>query len=315
MKFHTLAVYSFKLKDENKTYKNMVEVFERLVECFNGMNGSFRTDDKAQISYRISLKNGDHHELAGIVETGHYGTADPIVNVETGAQNYEKKVNEADMEPHYFLLRSKGLNRNSGFLVFERIGNDGIQTILETIIRSCSGSAVIETEPVLTKDYVKQKLDHLKDIKLYKFIPSEDLTSEIRQDIEGDGLYLELRIRPEKNKLLSPLFKRHLRMLLENPQSKGIFTVANDVIRSTSKDKEIEKKFSDLDFDFVTATVQLGGTERRVKMLNHGASMRPYFELPDSTSFDEKGWPKFEDRNIFASALVKDILKDYGIES
>ena len=293
----------------------MVEVFQTLVKCFNEMNGTFRTEGKAQRSYRISMKTGTPHELAGIIETGHYGTADPIVNVETGIQNYEKKVDEADMEPHYFLLRSKGLNRNSGFLISERIGNDGIETILETIIESCLESASIETAPVLTKDYVKQKLDQLKDIKLYKFIPSEDLTNEIRQDIEGDGLYLELRIRPEKNKLLSPLFKTHLRLLLENPQSKGIFTIANDVIRSTFKDKKTEIESSDLDFDFVTATVQLGGTERRVKMLNHGASMRPYFELPDSTSFDEKGWPKFEDRNRFASALVKDILKDYGIES
>lgn len=315
MKFHTLAVYSFKLKDNNGTYKNMVEVFEKLAECFNAMNGTFRTSEKDKKSYRISMKISTHHELAGVIETGYYGTADPIVDVETGKQNYEKKVNEADMEPHYFLLQSKGLNRNSGFLVSERIGNDGIQTILETLIKSCSGLAAIETEPVLTKEYVKQKLEQLKDIKLSKFIPSEDLTNEIRQDLEGNGLFLELRIRPEKNKLLSPLFKRHLRQLLENPEAKGIFTLANDVIRSTSKDKGAGKLFKDLDFEYVAATVQIGGTERKIRMLSNREPMRPYFDLPDSTSFDEKGWPKFDDRNKYAKDLIKGILEDSGIES
>jgi len=290
----------------------MVEEFEGLNRCFSEMDGRSIVKEDHKEYFKITMKTNTHHEIAGTIEIGHYGTGGAIIDVETGNKNYEKKPHEADMEPHYFLLLSKGLNKNSGFLISERIGNDGIETILEEIIVSCFKDATIEKEAVLTKDYVKKMIEQLKDIRLYKTVPSKDFTDEIRQDKEGEEIHVEVRLTSEKGKILPFIFKENFKKFIDDRESKGIFTLAHQVVYKALIEGKAKIESRELDYDYISATVQLGLTERRVKFLRSEAAMRPYFEFPRDISFDSNGWPKFDDVHKFASELVNDILKDAG---
>jgi len=309
---HSLAIYSFKVK-QDKSIKNMVEVFEILSKCFNGMKEKSKNMEDREVYYKIDkLMKSDHREIEGIIKVGHYGIGGSIVDVKTEEEKYEKKPNEADMEPHYFLLLSRGLDRNSGFLISERIGNSGIETILEEIIEGCFDGAKLEKDAVLTKDYIKIWIDNLKDVRLYKIVPSKDLTNEIRQEKEEEEIHIEVRLAPGKGKTLSPFFSSHMRKYLEDPGSKVIFKVANQFLNKALFSPNAKTETRDLGFDYISATIMLGSKERRIKFLGNDAAMRPYFEFPDDIEYDDNGWPIYEKVHDFALSLVDEFQKNAG---
>ena len=312
---HSLAVYSFKVK-QDKSIKNMVEVFEILSKCFNGMEGKSKNMEDREVYYKIDkLMKSDYREIEGIIKVGHYGIGGSIVDVKTEEEKYEKKPNEADMEPHYFLLLSRGLDKNSGFLISERVGNSGIETILEEIIEGCFDGAKLEKDAVLTKDYIKIWIDNLKDVRLYKIVPSKDLTNEIRQEKEEEEIHIEVRLAPGKGKILSSFFSFHMKKYLEDPGSKVIFEVANQFLNEALFSPNAKTEIRDLGFDYISATIKLGSKERRIKFLRNDAVMRPYFEFPDDIGYDDNGWPIYEKVHDFASSLVDEFQKNAGTKA
>ena len=310
MRYNSLAVYTLKFR-EVKTYKDMVDMTRRLGECFNGLNGKTDADEDISKSYRIWVKKSDDHEVGGIIESGHFGTGNPIVDVKTGVNTYDKKKNESDFEPHYFLIMSKGFSRNSGFLISERLGNDGIETILLNKMRSCLGGIFPETGTTVTKEEMSERMEQLSEIRLVKYVPNADLANEVKEGMDADqGLYLEFRIKAEKGKGLSNYIRFHVREFLTSPNAKGIYVVAGDLIRSGYKKDEKKKETIPYDFDFILADVLIGNTKKTIKVMKGDAMMRPYYPLPDTIPKDDKGWPKFEEADKFAKKLVDDILSE-----
>lgn len=72
--------------------------------------------------------------IDGIIESGEYGTQEEIINIETGEAKYTKTKNEAALMPFYFMIYVEP-NSNKGYLVLERIGNNGIFSVLTKAIR------------------------------------------------------------------------------------------------------------------------------------------------------------------------------------
>ena len=64
--------------------------------------------------------------LDGIIESGDYGSEEPVVDITTGESKHTKNTNESLLKPFYFLFY---IPKNSvyGFLILERIGTLGIQ--------------------------------------------------------------------------------------------------------------------------------------------------------------------------------------------
>lgn len=310
MRYNSLAVYTLRFK-ERGTYKNLVEMVELIGDCFQKLEGKTEIDEEISKSYRIWVKTNNQHEVSGIIESGHFGTGNPIVDVNTGTNVYDKKKNESDFEPHYFLIMSNGFNRNSGFLVSERLGTDGIETILQNKMKSCLGGISPETQTTITKEQMAERMEQLSEIRLVKHVPNEDLSDEVKGGMEADqGLYLEFRIRAEKGKGLSNFIRFHVKQLLTSPNAKGIYMVAGDLVRSGSKKEEKKKETIPYDFDFLLAEVLIGKTKKTIKVMKGEATMRPYYILPDHIQKDDKGWPKFEETDNFARKLVEDIISE-----
>ena len=310
MRSHTLAIYSLKFKEKNGAYKNLVEMLEILGKCLSNKLGKIEKIEDASKIYRIIIRVSTPNEIGGIIETGNYGTSEPIIDINSGNEDYKKKLNDADLEPHYFLLLSRGLTKESGFFISERLGSDGVENILKGRLEACLNNINVETKSPMGKEEAKRIIEELKEVKLIKYIPNKEIVREIRQEMNEEGLILELRIRPEKNKFLPSIFERHIRAFLENSNTKGIFLVTNDIIKSASK----ENGTPTLDFDYFETKIHLGGTERTVRMAKNDAIFRPYFlmkEVPE----DENGWPKFEAIDEYAKKLANDFIREKSSES
>ena len=214
MTSNAIAIYSLKFK-EGKNIKNPVEMYELINDCFRWKDGSTERDEESSRLFRINLKICNPHEIGGIIEAGRFGTGNPIVNVDSGKEEYHKNPRQSDLNPHYFLFLSRGSTRNSGYFVSERIRNDGVEGLLLNVIRKCLGGIIPIHESVMTREMIKQKLEQLKEIRLVKHVPSKDLSDAIREDTQDEGLYFEYRIRAERKKLLPPIFSRHILEFLD----------------------------------------------------------------------------------------------------
>lgn len=68
--------------------------------------------------------------IDGIIESGEYGTQEDIIEIKTGRSKYVKKKEDASLRPFYFMFYHKP-NTEECFLLVERIGQNGIVTVLE----------------------------------------------------------------------------------------------------------------------------------------------------------------------------------------
>ena len=83
--------------------------------------------------------------IDGIIESGDYGTQEDIINIDTGAYQYTKTLQDATLVPFYFMIYVLP-HSSEGYLIVERIGTLGISGLLKTAIANFVG-------PQLTDNY------------------------------------------------------------------------------------------------------------------------------------------------------------------
>ena len=90
--------------------------------------------------FRLSRDhNGDYYlyrrgrYLSGILECGEYGTEEEGVDIDSGEVVFRKTSKHALLKPFYFMFYIPE-NSNIGFLILEKIGNNGIMTVLNNAI-------------------------------------------------------------------------------------------------------------------------------------------------------------------------------------
>ena len=110
-----------------------------------------------------------HHRLgryiSGIVESGSYGTEESIINTDSGEVRHRKQKDEAQMVPFYFCFHIPA-NSKSGYLVLERIGNNGIFTMMseaigQEVMCKVSYRSVIKTEPFVIDDILNNNISSI----------------------------------------------------------------------------------------------------------------------------------------------------------
>jgi len=73
--------------------------------------------------------------ISGIIESGEYGTEEEGIDINTGKSTFKKKKTEALLKPFYFQFYIPQ-NAIRAFLIVERIGVNGIMSILRNAILS-----------------------------------------------------------------------------------------------------------------------------------------------------------------------------------
>ena len=101
--------------------------------------------------------------IDGIIESGDYGTQEDIVNIDTGAYQYTKTLQDATLVPFYFMIYVLP-HSSEGYLIVERIGNFGIFGLLKTAIANFIGPQLTDNytlsiEPYLVPQILKIRLN------------------------------------------------------------------------------------------------------------------------------------------------------------
>ena len=101
--------------------------------------------------------------IDGIIESGDYGTQEDIINIDTGAYQYTKTLQDATLVPFYFMIYVLP-HSSEGYLIVERIGNLGIFGLLKTAIANFIGPQLTDNytlsiEPYLVPQILKIRLN------------------------------------------------------------------------------------------------------------------------------------------------------------
>lgn len=95
--------------------------------------------------------------IDGIIESGEYGTQEDIIEIKTGRSKYVKKKEDASLRPFYFMFYHKP-NTEECFLLVERIGQNGIVTVLEKALREFLSNALSEEYTLVLRPYLMPKV-------------------------------------------------------------------------------------------------------------------------------------------------------------
>lgn len=151
--------------------KSFLDQCDKMFQSWRiGHNNALYKDDKARKVSRIQKdsKGNDIYQkhatyIDGIIESGDYGTQEDIININSGASQYTKKLQDATLIPFYFMIYVLP-HASEGYLIVERIGTLGISSLLRTAIDKFIGPQLIECytlniEPYLVPQMLKIGLD------------------------------------------------------------------------------------------------------------------------------------------------------------
>ena len=97
------------------------------------------TEENISRAFRLKrlVVNEKKCSFAGIMESGEYGRANPIINVATGETTHQKTTREADMPPFYFRIHIPD-GATTAVLALQRIGRKELKARLHLISKGIS---------------------------------------------------------------------------------------------------------------------------------------------------------------------------------
>lgn len=227
--------------------------------------------------------------LSGIIESGEYGTEESIIDYDTGQLKYRKEKGDAAMVPFYFMFNIPE-NSEFGYMILERIGNVGIQTVLsksirEMLMRMVGFGYVAHIEPLMIGRVFDYNLSVVADAKkiILKDISKVpdgfvEMTKNLSEDVRGDIVFSAGRNRRLK---IRPLFDD-----LMNKKKAGKPYTFHDI---ECADVSFELKIGDK-----TKTVSIG------RLSSLGTNM----DVTSAVTIGTDGYPTFESLNREAQELM-----------
>lgn len=240
--------------------------------------------------------------LSGIIETGDYGSEEPVVDINTGKSTYTKGIHESLLKPFYFLFF---IPRNSvyGFLILERIGTLGIYTIInEALMSYFKGEELLDlslkvlplTSTEANKKY-RQLIDYeARQITLHNVRKDALNISKMSDNTVEDKVVGSIDIvynAPVGKKMNIGRWLKFLRK-----DEAGLYGV------------EETGKYSDIDF-----TVEINGKPKKLSY-NKMDSLGTVFDITGAVSNHiVKGYPSFSAINKEAMDVISDLIKQFNI--
>ena len=265
------------------------------------------TDKNHKRAYRIGVnKNGSYLVntaglvyLKGIIEAGDYGTIEPIIDTDTGKKEFQKNQSHALLKPFFFMFYVPK-NSRIGFLILERIGQDGIFTILTNAIKDyCKDLPEypeynIKISPVSLQPLIDKRMKALKyeakKIKLMKVVSKDLKISKISdnniedKDAEISIIYKWKNIKQDISKFVDSVTKKRNR--------ENTFYVINE----------------DLKCDAISVTIDVEGKEKTLSLGDY-TSLGFSMDVTSDIHIADDGYPTFDSIEKQADVLVS-YIKD-----
>jgi len=142
--------------------------------------------------------------IEGIIRAGEYGYAASLLDVEADTISYERRFNDAELIPYYFLVKIPS-TVDAGIIIFQRFGNSGIKDSFfrdfNNYFKKQLDEYMLEINPLVPKDMVKHYLQNrIVKIRLIKYgLPTDiaDINSDaIPEGTEGESEFI---LKAKKN--------------------------------------------------------------------------------------------------------------------
>ena len=191
-------------KLNNKTHEE-----ENPIALDEGENKAFRIGKDADGVF-IMHKTG--RSISGIIESGEYGTEEEGIDINTGKSTFKKKKTEALLKPFYFQFYIPQ-NAIRAFLIVERIGVNGIMSILRNAILSYFSDVdcedfILNVNPLTLNKLVDKKMLQMsgeaKKVILRQVRKDDLRVSKIfGQQLENSGITTDIVYNAAINKVFS----------------------------------------------------------------------------------------------------------------
>lgn len=240
--------------------------------------------------------------LSGMIESGDYGSEEPVVNVNTGEPTHTKTTNESLLKPFYFLFY---IPKNSvrGFLILERIGTAGIYTILNDALLNYYKEGELwdfslKIVPLLSEEANKkyrQMIDYeASQVVLHKVSKKDVNISKMTDNTIDDNeiSYIDIAYHAPVGKKIS--VGRWINMLKED--DKGLYGV------------DETGKYADVDF-----VVDINGKPKKLSAKGID-KLGTVFDITEAVSNHiVKGYPSFSAIKKEAMDVISDLNKQFDI--
>lgn len=293
---------------------NIADIINRMLTVWhtslhNSRNYSYGTSGLSDSAPRVSrIKQAPsggfvHYRtggyISGIIESGAYGTEQSIVDQKSGAESYRKMTDDAALVPFYFCFY---FPRNSrfGYLLLERIGTDGIFTMLSDAIR-CEVNKYISGR--YTLKILPYMLDSIFDRNISSLIdPSKIFLRGVRSDVFKAGFPLASRTG-------DGYIETDIVLSMRGMKSVIALDILRDLIARRSKRQRLE--VGGVECADVAFQVKIGDRKRTVsiaRLENLGTNL----DVTHEVTISEDGYPTYESLHREANRLISEIKDETG---
>ena len=240
--------------------------------------------------------------LDGIIESGDYGSEEPVVDITTGESKHTKNTNESLLKPFYFLFY---IPKNSvyGFLILERIGTLGIYTIINNALLNDFKSREdldlsLKILPLTSKEANKK----------YRELINYEAREVVLHNVRKDGV----NISKMTGNTIEDKTVGYTDIVYHAPIGQTI-KIGSWIDKLKKSDDgwfgiESTGRFSDVDF-----IVEINGKPKKLSF-NRMDNLGTVFDITDAVSkYIEKGYPTFKAVRKEAMGVISDLNKQFDI--
>ena len=239
-----------------------------------------------------------NRQLAGIIRSGETGYASELFDSETGDKNYDRKPDDIELMPFYFLF-DMPTGKKTAIIALQTFGLFGIATKLKAQLKKYLSAfypkytvqlRVIHIGGLFMEKYVNQ--GNIKTIEGTEYFQPSDSASDSSKEIKCTHIY-----SPVKR---GGYFARGLNTALMNYFKKQQYD-QNSVVHSIK-----ELIATDLpDVNELRFEIDVMGTRRKLDLSDLSKTATRY-DITDDVSIDASGHPRYES----AHGLAKDIVSN-----
>lgn len=317
MATYSLSIYRITINKHNRTdeyeYLDCFDDGKNLIDIINGMFNrwhlqrhlskslTYVADDKRVSRIKQDGKGGFIHYhvgpcVSGIIESGAYGTEESIINYKTGVVQYHKKKDDAPMVPFYFCFY---IPRHStyGYLVLERIGINGIFTMLSDAVKNevgklIAGRYVMKIEPFIIKPVLDKNLTLMSP-------PSKMFLKGVKSGAFAAGV-------PIQGMVNNNSVEAEIVLSIRDCRSSWFGEIFNTLVNRKNGEKLVVDNIECRDVAF---QVMIDGRPRKVSvcdMSNLGTNM----DITREVTTGADGYPVFKSIEKEANRLISYIKND-----
>lgn len=222
-----LSVYAISIQNKNDNENlilnnlqegSFINIFKSFIDDYNGeyinsesLEKVFKTENYIEETYEEDNVHMFKY-IIGKVKTGAYGYSAEIVNTSTGAVNYNRREDDAEVMPFFFCLCVPNINTTKALLILQTYGVFGIKTIFnnclnEYIFRICE-SYKLNISSVTPTAYIQRFLENgiLQKIRFLRYNIPHDRARQLGLNNGVEEAYEEYTIHKplgfmQKNKM------------------------------------------------------------------------------------------------------------------